>query len=87
MMPFFRFKKSNQSWLIFSSLHVKRHDGKLNILEDMKAFLWAFDAAISIPNTMPAEPIISRVNLIVDSNNFHSLFEQFLRYISMTKRG
>ncbi|MGM0547044.1 MAG: hypothetical protein ACQEST_10010 [Bacteroidota bacterium] len=45
----------------FSSLHAKMHDGKLNIPEDLEAFLWAFDAAILIPNTKPAEPIVSPV--------------------------
>ncbi|WP_445664742.1 hypothetical protein [Fodinibius sp. AD559] len=46
----------------FSSLHAKMHDGKLNISEDLEVFLWAFDAAIFIPNTKPAEPIVSPVN-------------------------
>jgi hypothetical protein len=45
----------------FSSLHAKMHNGKLNVSEDLKAFLWAFDAAIFIPNTRPAEPIVSPV--------------------------
>ncbi|PAU95786.1 hypothetical protein CK503_01625 [Aliifodinibius salipaludis] len=45
----------------FSSLYAKMHDGSLNISEDLEAFLWAFDAAFFIPNTRPAEPIVSPV--------------------------
>lgn len=46
----------------FSSLHAKMHDGNLNVPEDMEAFIWAFDAAIFVPNTMPAEPIVPSKN-------------------------
>lgn len=54
--------KEQPTLFVFSSLQAKMHEGKLNVSEELEDFLWAFDAAIFVPNASPAEPIISPVN-------------------------
>ncbi|MDZ7659690.1 ChaN family lipoprotein [Fodinibius sp.] len=44
-----------------TALHPLLHEGTVTVGEELGDFLWAFDAVVLIPNTVPAKPVASPV--------------------------